>query len=120
MRCNVPISVAFNATNRRVGRATKPRRIFRHGVEHRLDVCRRAGDDAQDFTRGSLLLQRFLEFLEQTDVLNGDHSLVSKSFEKLDLRRSEGAHFIATCDQRSDKFPLLTKWNSQIGTPAAN
>ena len=29
-------------------------------MEHRLDIRRRAGDDAQDFTRRSLLLQRFL------------------------------------------------------------
>ena len=28
-----------------------------HCIKHRLDIRRRAGDDAQDFTRRSLLLQ---------------------------------------------------------------
>ena len=55
---------------------------------------------------------RLLEFLEQPDVLDGDHGLVGESFEELDLRRSEGAHLGATCVQRSNEFPLLTKGNN--------
>ena len=39
---------------------------------------------------------RFLEFLEQPHVLDGDHRLVGEGFEQLDLRRSEGAHLDAT------------------------
>ena len=39
-----------------------------------------AGDHTQDFTGRRLLLQRFLEFLEQTDILDGDHRLVSEGF----------------------------------------
>ena len=50
----------------------------------------------KNFTRRRLLLQRLLEFLEQPNVFNGDHGLVGEGFEKLDLRRSEGAHFHAT------------------------
>ena len=54
----------------------------------------------KDFTRGSLLLQRFLEFLEQPHVLDGDDGLIGEGFEQLDLRRGEGAHLDATCVQR--------------------
>ncbi len=75
------------------------RGIFRDRIQHRLNIRRRAGDDTQDFTRRSLLLQRFLEFLEQPDVLDGDHGLVGEGFEQLDLRRGEGAHLGATCVQ---------------------
>ena len=99
-------------------RIAQPRSIFRHRIQHRLNVRRRAGDDAQDFTRRSLLLQRFLEFLEQPDVLDGDDRLVGEGFEQLDLRRGEGAHLGATCDQYSNEFPLLTKGNGQKGARA--
>ena len=34
-----------------------PRGILRDDVQHRLDIRRRTGDDAQDFTRRRLLLQ---------------------------------------------------------------
>ena len=57
------------------------------------EIGRRAGNHAQDFTRGRLLLQRFLEFLEQPDVLDGNYSLVGEGFEKRDLLvRGEGPH----------------------------
>ena len=88
----------------------QPRGIFPHHVQHRLNIRRRAGDDAQDFTRRSLLLQRFLEFLEQPDVLDRDHRLVGEGFKELDLRRGEGAHLDATRIS-SNEFPLLTKRN---------
>ena len=73
--------------------------MSRHGVQHRLNVRRRAGDDAQDFARRCLLLQRFLELLEQPHILDGDHGLIGEGFKKLDLRRGEGAHLDATRDQ---------------------
>ena len=55
--------------------------------------------------------KRFLEFLEQPHVLDGDHGLIGEGFEQLDLRRGEGAHLGATCDQSSNEFLLLTKGN---------
>ena len=61
-----------------------------------------------------------VEFLEQPHVLDGDHGLVGEGFEQLDLRRGEGAHLDATCVQRSNEFPLLTKGNSQEGAQAAD
>ena len=93
-------------------------RIFGHRIQHRLNIRRRAGDDTQDFTRRSLLLQRFLQFLKQPHVLDGDHRLVGKGFEEPDLRGSERTHLGATRIQRSDEFSLLTKRNSQEGAKA--
>ena len=62
----------------------------------------------------------FFEFLEQPHVLDGDHRLVGEGFEKLDLRRGEGAHLGATRGQCSNEFSLLTKGNGQEGAPAAD
>src|SRR5690348_4422526 len=89
----------------------QPRGIFDNYVQHWLNISRRTGNDAQDFTRRSLLLQRFLAFVEQAHVFDSDDALGSEGFEKLDLRWSEGAHLHAACDQRTNEFPLLTKWN---------
>ena len=111
--------IPIEQANRRVIGPAHPRRALGNRVKHRLNVRRRAGDDAQDFTRRRLLLQRLLEFLEQPHVLDGDHRLIGKGFEQLDLRRGEGAHLDATCGQCSNEFPLLTKRNGQEGAPAA-
>src|SRR3990167_379229 len=90
------------------------------GSQHRLDIRRRAGDDAQNFTGRGLLLQRFLQLLEQPDVLDGDHGLIGKGFKEFDLRWSEGTHFDAACVQRANQFPLLTKGSGQPAAPGAS
>ena len=64
MRGHKLIASADNTVNDCIGRITQSRGIFRHHIQHRLNVCRRAGDDPQDFTRRRLLLQRLLEFLK--------------------------------------------------------
>ena len=101
--------VTINAANHGIVCVAQPCGIFCNDIQHRLDVRRRAGDHTQDLTRRRLLLQRFLEFLEQPHILDGDHRLVGEGFKKLDLRRGEGAHLGATCVQYSNEFPLLTK-----------
>jgi hypothetical protein len=55
-------------------------RALRNRIKHRLNVGRRAGDHTQDFARRRLLLQRFLKFLKQPDILNGDDCLISEGF----------------------------------------
>src|SRR6266511_5441577 len=79
-----------NAINQSIVRLAQPRRIFRDHVQHWLNVGRRTGDDAQNFTRRGLLLQRLLEFLEQTHVLDGDYGLVGEGFDEVDLVFREG------------------------------
>ena len=75
-----------------------------YSLEDRLQVSWRTSDDTQDFTRGRLLLQRFLELFKQPNIFDGDHGLVGESFKQFDLRRGEGAHLDATCVKRSDEL----------------
>ena len=49
------------------------------------DVGRRLRDHAQDLGGGRLLLERFAQFGEQADVLDGDHGLGGEGLEELDL-----------------------------------
>ncbi len=76
---------------RRVGVA-QFQRGGRDRVEHRLSVGRRAREDAQDLAGGGLLLERFgefpvarVQFVEQPNVLDRDHGLVSKCLQQCDL-----------------------------------
>ena len=78
-------------------------------VEHRLDIRRRAADDAQDLAGGGLLLERGgqvavarLELSEQAHVLDGDHGLVGEGLEQLDLGVGEQAGLGAAHRDRAD------------------
>src|SRR5687768_9397396 len=77
-----PQDVTIKSKNLSVGCFTQPGGVLRDSIQYRLNIGRRAGNDAQDLTRGRLLLQRLLKFLEQPDVLDGDHCLVGEGFEK--------------------------------------
>ena len=64
-------------------------------------------DRLTDFAEGFELAHRacqfvgsLIQFFKQPNVLDGDHGLVGKGFEELDLRWGEGAHLGATRDQR--------------------
>ena len=109
----ISVNGRIDASSRRTAAQRFPRRH-----PDRLNIRRRTGDDTQNIACRRLLLQRLREFLEQPHVLNRDHSLVGEGFEKLDLRRGEGAHLDATCAQSSNEFPLLTKGNGQEGAPS--
>ena len=84
-----------------------------HGFE-----IERGADRLTDFAQGFEFAHRacqfvgsLIQFFEQPHVLDGDHRLVGEGFKQLDLRRGEGAHFDATCDQCPNEFSLLTKGN---------
>src|SRR4030095_11066433 len=53
------------------------------------------------------------------DCVDGDNGFGGEGFEQLDLHRGEGAYLDATCDQCSNKIPLLAKGNDQKGPRAA-
>ena len=84
--------------DQRVCRIAQPRGILRHHIQDRLNVCRRAGNDAQ-ISLVAVCCSKLdhLQFLEQPDVLDGDHGLVGEGLKELDLRRSEGTHLDAPC-----------------------
>src|SRR5215467_14274824 len=71
-------------------------------IEHWLHVGRRAADDAEHFGRCSLMLQglaqfsvSFLQFFEQTNILNRNYCLIGKRFEQLNLSLGERTNLCA-------------------------
>src|SRR5687767_11491190 len=62
--CGSVKHVSVNAEDHSIVCATHMGSVLRDYVQHRLDIRRRAGDDAQDFTRRGLLFEGFFEFLE--------------------------------------------------------
>ncbi len=94
--CRRPEGIAIHAKDGRVVRVAQPRRTLRHGVQHRLQVGRRAADHTQDLAGGRLLLQRLgqvaitcLQFVEQPCVLDRDDRLVGEGLEHRDLPLGE-------------------------------
>ena len=92
VRGHEAIAITLNTVNVGVRCFTQPCRTFRNYVQHRLNVGWRAGNDAENLARRCLLFQSFgeitvafLQFLEQPHVLDGDHGLVSKRLNQLDL-----------------------------------
>jgi hypothetical protein len=83
--------ITIDTINQSVARIAQPCGSRRDRVEHRLNVCWRAGYDPKNFARRRLLLQRLFQFLEQPDVFNRNDRLVGECFEQLDLGRGEGA-----------------------------
>src|SRR5258705_8659572 len=74
-------------------------RLAQHRVEYRSEVAGRATDDLKNLRGRRLLLQRLrevacagLHFLEQVDIADGDHGLVSKSLHQLNLPILERAN----------------------------
>src|SRR5262245_52235984 len=70
---------------------TKPSRVREHGLEHRLQLARRAANDTEDLGCRSLLLERLgelararLHLVEQPHVLNRNHRLVGEGGHQLD------------------------------------
>src|SRR5438094_7386830 len=55
--CHKPQDIAVETKNLSVGCFTEPRSILCDDIQHGLNICGRAGDDAQNFTRGGLLFQ---------------------------------------------------------------
>jgi hypothetical protein len=90
--CDLFKSFSVDAADHSILRVAQSGGILRDDVQHRLDVRRRAGDDAKNLTGRSLLLQGFLEFLEQTNILYRNHGLIGEGFEQSDLRGREGVH----------------------------
>ena len=86
--------------HRRVVCSAHPRGIPGDGVQHRLKITGVAADGPEDVARRRLLLQRLgqvavarLQLREQAHVLDGDHGLIGKRPEQLDLPvRRTGPH----------------------------
>ena len=89
-------------------------RVGNDSRQHGFEVESRA-DRLTDFAERFELAHRarqfvgsLIQFLEQPDVLDGDHGLVGEGLKEFDLRRSERAHFGAPCGHATNEFALLT------------
>src|SRR5262245_893275 len=78
-------------------------------IEHWLHVGRRAADDAEHLSGCGLMLQglaqfsvSFLQFFEQTNILNRNDCLIGKRFEQLNLSLGERTNLCAANIDRSD------------------
>ena len=101
-------------------------RILQHGLEHRLQVAGRAGDDLQHLGGRGLLLQRFGEivgalaqFVEQPRVLDGDDGLGGEVLHQLDLLVGERAHLLAVDHDGADQLVVLEHRHDQRRSRAA-
>ena len=103
--------VAFAEPHVAVTGLAQTHRICQHGVEHRLKLAWRTGDDAQHLGRGGLLLQGFAQLVEQTSVLDGDDGLRGEIRDQLDLLVGERAHLLAV----DDRSPISSS-SLSIGT----
>src|SRR5690349_7368177 len=102
----------------RITGITQARRARRDGVQHRLNVGGRAGNNTENIARSGLLFQGFLELVEQSDILDRYYGLIRKGFKELDLRRRKGTSHSTSCEQSTDELSLLPQWNTQEGAPA--
>jgi hypothetical protein len=83
---------AVHAPDHGIVRPTKLGRTSCDDVQDGLDLCRRAGDNAENFAGRGLLLKRLgkvavsiLQFLEQPNVLDCYDSLGGEALEELNL-----------------------------------
>src|SRR5688572_5444257 len=113
VRSHVLKDVTIGAINQNISSIAQPCSSRRDRIEHRLNVRWRTGNYTENFTRGSLLLQRLLQLLEQAHVFDGDDSLIGKGLQKLDLRRGERTHVNATRVQQANEITFLVQGNGQ-------
>ena len=76
-------------------RFAQPSCRLNQGVEHLLQVERRAADDLEHIGSGGLLLQRLPQLVEQPRVLDGDHGLVGEVRDQINLLVGEWSDFLA-------------------------
>ena len=105
--------------------AAQPHRALGDRVEDRLNVGRRARDDAQDLACRRLLLQGLgevhvfgLELGEQPRVLDGDDRLVGEGGDHVDLRVSERADLRPPHEEQSNQLVLPQHRDGQHGSVA--
>src|SRR5215813_12369628 len=113
MRRDKPIFIAVSTPNGRITCITQTSGVLSYNIQHRLNVRRRAGDHAQNFTRRRLLFQRLLQFVEQPHVFDGDDSLASESLQELDLLVRERAYFGAANQDSPDGASLAHQRSGQ-------
>ena len=105
------LAVGARGVNKAVSIAQQhPRKIALenpHGGEddalkHRAGIGRRLADDAQDFGRRRLPLERLLRLVEEARILDGDHRLVAEGFRLGDFLQAETVRFASAHGEKTD------------------
>jgi hypothetical protein len=91
----------------------QPPRTFGDGIEHRLDVDWRTGDDVENLRGRSLPFQRFPCCVEQVNILDRDHRLVGESLQEPDMVLAECAGRPARSDDDTDGLALAHQRDEQ-------
>src|SRR5262245_63627340 len=87
-------------------------------VQDGLQIERRAANDLEHVGGGSLLLQGFAQFVEETGVLDGDGRLVGEGGDQLDLLVGERPH-LGTRQPKSPNWNAVPQHrNAEIGAKA--
>ena len=114
--------VALQLINESVPGAAQADSALHDRLKHGLRVGWRVRDDAQNFCRRCLLLQRLrqllrpcLHLVEQASVLDGNDSLVGERLEEFDLRVGEGADLIAADQNGSNRSTFAHQWCCKRG-----
>jgi hypothetical protein len=88
-------------------------------VQHPLQVEGRAADDLEHVGGGSLLLQRFAQFIQQASVLDGNHCLFGKITQKLDLLVDKGVNLLTVNVNHADQFVFFKHGDGEYRPKAA-
>ena len=89
-----------------VGLAQTSRRLDKR-VKYGLKIERRTADDLEYVCGGSLLLQKFAQLVQESNVFDGDDGLGGKILDQLDLLGSEWANLLTVDRDGSDDVSLL-------------
>src|SRR4029077_2362452 len=120
IRCDSPKDLSIKSEHSAIFRLAQSYGIIQDCFKNRLKIRERAADHLQYLTCGGLLLQCFgelavaiLQVFEQPNILDGDHGLVSESFEERDLflgKRSE----LSPANMNSPDWNILPEqWSRQ-------
>ena len=111
---------AIVAEEHRLLGSAQPRRGVGDGLEHGIEVRRRAADDRENCAGRRLLLQRLAEvarpglhLVEQPRVLDGDHGLVGEGLHQFDVPRRKLADAVAPKDEQADALALPHQGNDE-------
>ena len=112
--CRQAIAVIHGTKNRPLVRVAQAGRRFHEGIEHGLQIERRAADDLEHVGCRGLLLKRLAQIvgalaqlLEQSRVLDGDDGLLGEILDQRDLLAGERLHLFAEDRDCADQLVFL-------------
>ena len=108
--------ISVNQANRGIFRGAQPHSAFRYGIQHGLNIRWRTSDHLKNIARRRLLLQCFSESLEQPNVLDSDHRLIGKGFEKRDLLLRERTNFRSAYENSAYRYAFSEQRRNEYGS----